>query len=89
MQTNMNKKVPVILDHHSKEAIANLDKIRKEMQTLLNPHSVENLVCDFSDDINMDYLTLMLNMREISPINFVQINDQIKEFSDRVKIKVN
>ena len=56
---------------------------------MLNPHQVENLVVDLNaSDPDVNELGLIVNVRDITSVNLVKINNQLKEFSDRVSTMV-
>ena len=63
--------VPCLKDQTSRENIMNIEEMRMQIQTQLNPNDVENLFFDASESAEgCDDIQLTLNLRTISAYNF-------------------
>ena len=87
--TTANFKIPVIMNSISQEALMNIDEIRMQLQTQLEPNSVENLVFDMAGSAEgADTFNLMMNLRQISQYNFEQLKERLRCFTERVRKRV-
>ena len=62
-----------------------VDEMRMQVQTQLDPNSVEYLVFDaFGQSVGCDDLGLALNLRTISQYNFEQLKEKLRGFTNTV-----
>jgi len=62
-----------------------VDEMRMQVQTQLDPNSVEYLVFDaFGSSSGCDDLNLALNLRTISQYNFEQLKEKLRGFTRSV-----
>ena len=63
----------------------NIEEMRMQIQTQLNPNDVENLFFDASESAEgCDDIQLTLNLRTISAYNFGVLQDRLRGFADHV-----
>lgn len=86
MMQSPRYKIPVNMDSISQEALLNIDEVRMQLQTQLEPNSVENLVFDLAGSADgADHFALMMNLRSISQYNFEQIKERLRCFTERIR----
>ena len=73
------------MDGAAREARLNLDEMRLQLQTQLEPYSAENLFCDTAGTLDgTDEFQLVINLRLISQYNFEQLKERIRGFTRTV-----
>ena len=83
------KKVPVILDSFSEEALLNLDEIRLQLNTQLEPSQFENLFFDLSGSADgCNNFALMMNLKNVTTYNLETIKERLRWFTEKVKKRV-
>ena len=68
IKTSTNDKVFIVRNQFSREARVNVDEMRMQIQTQLDPNAVENLVFDSicETESGCDDLAMIVNLRTIS-----------------------
>ena len=73
------------MDTTYREARMQLDEMRLQMATQLDPQSAENLFTDNRSALEgSDEFQLMVNLRLVSQYNFEQIKERIRGFTTTV-----